>query len=83
MSRIPALASVKEFQKDEYGKSHATGYHCTGRIILNLWRILRGELTLGSYTFENCVKSVLKTRVPFIAHSTLSLWFHGGPKGRI
>lgn len=82
ISRVPGLATVKEFQNDEYGKSHATGYHSTGRIFLNLWRLLRGELTLGIYTFENCAHAVLQKRVPLVNHVNLASWFNGGPTGQ-
>lgn len=30
--------------EDEYGERHASGLHVTGRIILNLWRIMKGEV---------------------------------------
>jgi DNA polymerase zeta len=40
-------ASVKERQEDEYGQLHASGLHAAGRIILNLWRLLRGEVGLS------------------------------------
>jgi hypothetical protein len=39
-------ASVKERQEDEYGQLHAAGLHAAGRIILNLWRLLRGEVSV-------------------------------------
>ncbi|GMH43547.1 hypothetical protein BSKO_11469 [Bryopsis sp. KO-2023] len=78
ISRLPGIASVKEFQDDAYGRSHAAGYHSSGRIILNLWRVLRGEITLNIYTFESCSKAVLQKRVPFISHVTLASWFGSG-----
>lgn len=81
MSRVPGLSTVKEFQNDEYGKSHATGYHSAGRIFLNLWRLFRAELNLGIYTFENCVHAVLQKRVPLVNHANLASWFNGGPTG--
>ena len=75
------LKSVKENQNDEYGQLHASGLHCTGRIILNLWRTLRSELKLNIYTFESCVAAVLQLRVPHIPAHELAQWFGGGPSG--
>lgn len=31
-----------------------------GRIVLNLWRIFKSEITLNIYTFENCCFHILK-----------------------
>lgn len=45
LSRTPeGPSSIQEAageDADEYGRFHASGLHCTGRIILNLWRILK------------------------------------------
>jgi len=42
----------------------ASGLHVTGRIVLNLWRILRSDMALNIYTFENVVFKVLHQRYP-------------------
>ncbi|CAF3990569.1 unnamed protein product, partial [Rotaria sp. Silwood1] len=46
-----------------------------GRILLDLWRILRSEITLNIYTFENAIYHVLHERVPHYDISLLSKWF--------
>lgn len=46
-----------------------------GRVILNLWRILRSEISLNVYTFENCCFNILHERVPKYNYSTLTSWF--------
>ena len=46
-----------------------------GRILLDLWKILRSEITLNIYTFENAVYHVLHERVPHYELSLLSKWF--------
>ena len=46
-----------------------------GRILLDLWKILRGEITLNIYTFENTVYHVLHERVPRYELSVISKWF--------
>jgi DNA polymerase zeta len=49
--------------------------HYTGRIILNVWRLLRGEVALTSYTFENTSFHVLHERVPLFSLEQLFTWF--------
>lgn len=71
----------KDRQNDEYGQLHASGIHCTGRIVLNIWRILRSELKLNIYTFESCVAAVLQLRTPHVQPQVLTHWFNGGPAG--
>jgi DNA polymerase zeta len=34
-------------QKDEYGADHMSEIHIVGRIVLNLWRIMRHEVLLS------------------------------------
>ena len=71
----------KDQQNDEYGQLHASGIHCTGRIVLNVWRILRSELKLNIYTFESCVAAVLQLRTPHVQPQVLTHWFNSGPAG--
>eukprot|EP00854_Cymbomonas_tetramitiformis_P006039 gene6039-7257_t len=82
-SRVPELPSRRE-RADEYGESHASGIHLAGRVVLNLWRLLRSEVKLGIYTFENCVAAVLRHRVPHVPAHRLARWFTGaaGSGGR-
>jgi DNA polymerase elongation subunit (family B) len=86
-TRIDALLlllqvlSPKDRQNDEYGALHASGIHCTGRIVLNVWRILRSELKLNIYTFESCVAAVLQLRTPHVQPHVLTQWFNAGPAG--
>lgn len=46
-----------------------------GRVVLNLWRIFKSEISLNIYTFENCCYHILKERVPKYSFSDLSSWF--------
>ena len=73
----------KDRQNDEYGQLHASGIHCTGRIVLNVWRILRSELKLNIYTFESCMAAVLQLRTPHVQPQVLTHWFNGGPAGML
>ncbi len=54
VSCTPSTASIKEQMDDEYGRLHASGLHSTGRIILNLWRIMRGVGEGGVEDYERC-----------------------------
>ncbi|CAN7988516.1 unnamed protein product [Ixodes hexagonus] len=47
----------------------------TGRVVLNLWRIMRKEVTLNIYTFENVYYHVVHRRVPLYSFKTLTEWF--------
>jgi DNA polymerase zeta len=78
VSRSESVPGANERQDDEYGRLHASGIYVTGRIVLNLWRVLRGELKLQSYAFESCVSAVLGRRVPKFSAKTLSRWAVGG-----
>lgn len=52
-----------------------------GRIVLNLWRLLRKEVNLNVYTFENVYFHLLHKRTPLYAFHDLTSWFTSG-KGR-
>ncbi|EFJ43266.1 hypothetical protein VOLCADRAFT_66026, partial [Volvox carteri f. nagariensis] len=83
--RTPGAASIKEKQVgekgEERGETGGSGFYVTGRILLNLWRVLRGELKLGSYSFESCTAAVLGLRVPRVREQELAAWFAAGPPG--
>ncbi len=73
ISRVPLerveLAELGE--NDQYGWDHDSGIRVPGRIVLNMWRTIRAEVKLQSYSFENCVSSILKVRVPHIKRPAL------------
>lgn len=75
ISRSPSIPSHSEMLSDEYGQLHASGLHSAGRILLNLWRVLRSELKLSIYTFHNCVHALTRRRVPHFASAQLTAWF--------
>ena len=76
------VTSGAERRNDDYGQLHASGLHCHGRVVLNLWRLLRSELKLRIYTFESCVAAVLQLRTPHVPAWVLAQWFSKGPGGR-
>lgn len=53
----------------------STQLQVAGRIIINLWRLLRHEVTLQSYTFENIMYHVLHERVPLHSYKHLTCWW--------
>lgn len=58
-----------------YRKRKSSGIQLTGRITLNLWRLMRSELKLNPYTLENVALHVLGRRIPYFSNQTLSTWF--------
>ncbi|XP_033741299.1 uncharacterized protein LOC117328070 [Pecten maximus] len=78
LSRIPGEKTGSRFSasKDEYGADHMSEIHIVGRIVLNLWRLLKHEVTLNIYSFENVCYHVLHQRVPQFSFRTLSNWFN-------
>ncbi|CAN6575672.1 unnamed protein product [Malus baccata var. baccata] len=65
--------------EDEWGRTHASGVHVCGRIILNIWRLIRGEVKLNMYTVEAVAQAVLRRKVPYISNKVLAKWFSSGP----
>lgn len=75
------VAGPREGADDAYGRLHASGLHVTGRIVLNVWRLLRTDLKLNNYTLHNCAAAVLKQRLPCIGQTQLHAWWLQGPSG--
>ena len=71
MARAPPRSRLTS---EQYEARHSTTFHVAGRHVFNLWRIMRSEVTLGNYTFENVVFNVLGRRVPKYSLATLSEW---------
>ncbi|CAL8312592.1 unnamed protein product [Lota lota] len=77
LSRIPGDSKENHFQAawDNYGADTMTEINIIGRIVLNLWRIMKTEVTLNNYSFENVAFHVLHQRFPLFSGRTLSDWF--------
>ncbi|XP_059648523.1 DNA polymerase zeta catalytic subunit isoform X2 [Cornus florida] len=65
--------------EDEWGRTHASGVHVGGRIVLNVWRVMRGEIKLNMYTVEAVAEDVLRRKIPSIHCKVLTKWFSSGP----
>ncbi|XP_018577848.1 DNA polymerase zeta catalytic subunit isoform X2 [Anoplophora glabripennis] len=70
----PLLSRIKEDKKykDEGGQSEL---QITGRIVLDVWRLMRHEIALQSYTFESVIYHILHKRVPQYSFKDLSFWW--------
>ncbi|KAM9840374.1 DNA polymerase zeta catalytic subunit [Aulostomus maculatus] len=77
LSRVPGDSKENRFtaDRDEYGADTMTEINVIGRITLNLWRMMKTEVTLNNYSFENVAFHVLHQRFPLYSPRTLSDWF--------
>ena len=63
----PELGRIKDGGRargggGKYNREHKSAVKVTGRHVLNIWRMLKGEITLLQYTFENVAWNLLKLR---------------------
>lgn len=77
LSRV--IITSESIKRDQWGHQKSSVYKVTGRHMLNVWRLMKGELTLTSYTFENIAYNLLHDRVPHYSHATLTSWYMKGP----
>lgn len=73
LSRCVLYANVKH--GDRWGYTHTSAYNVSGRHMLNIWRVLRSELSLMSYTLENVCYNVLGCTLPHFLDYQLSKFF--------
>ncbi|XP_078505271.1 DNA polymerase zeta catalytic subunit isoform X2 [Lissotriton helveticus] len=77
ISRVPEDNKENRFaaEKDEYGADTMSEINVVGRIVLNVWRMMKNEVALTNYTFENVAFHVLHQRFPLFTLRVLSDWF--------
>ncbi|NXY81202.1 REV3L polymerase, partial [Alcedo cyanopectus] len=77
ISRVPDEKKDNRFapELDEYGSDTMSEINIIGRIMLNIWRMMRNEVTLMNYSFENVGFHVLHQRFPLFTSRVLSDWF--------
>ncbi len=75
LSRIPEQQDNITRSRSHMGADGSDVPVIVGRILLDLWKILRHEITLNIYTFENVIYHVLHERVPHYDLNLLSKWF--------
>ncbi|KAJ1955852.1 DNA polymerase zeta [Linderina pennispora] len=66
-------------EQDSWSYKKGAALSIAGRHVLNVWRLMRSELALTSYSFEKIAEEVLKEKVPHFTHSRISQWFLNGP----
>jgi DNA polymerase elongation subunit (family B) len=75
ISRVIHKSTYETHRRDEWGRTKQSGIHIRGRVILNAWRLMRHEVKLNIYTFENVVYNVLGIRYPHFSYQTRTKWF--------
>ena len=72
LSRTPDEVQRKPFEA--FGSEEEL--NIAGRILINVWRILRSEVSsLTSFTFENTSYQILEERHPYFTHFNLTKWW--------
>lgn len=64
ISRAPPKNAT--MANSQYDDRHTSTFKVVGRHVLNLWRIMRSELNLRMYTFENVAYKLLRRR--YVSH---------------
>jgi DNA polymerase zeta len=41
---------IDDVSENDWSHTHASGIHVGGRIVLNLWRLMRAEVKLNNYS---------------------------------
>ncbi|CAG9945520.1 unnamed protein product [Clonostachys rosea f. rosea IK726] len=60
---------------DRWGFNTTSTIRVTGRHMINIWRAMRGELSLLQYTMENIAWHLLHRRVPHYPWEVLTRWY--------
>jgi hypothetical protein len=74
LSRIPTEKPSPGNENDKYGEEHESGIYVTGRMTINLWRRMRSELKLFSYTIGSVSRHLLSRSFPEFSPQQLSSW---------
>nr|XP_039265405.1 LOW QUALITY PROTEIN: uncharacterized protein LOC120341041 [Styela clava] len=83
ISRVPADEQRNRHAAsgDAFGADNASELHVVGRLVLNLWRLMKTELALYDYTFESVAYHLLHERHPSYDHQTLTNWYDPPSRG--
>ena len=74
---------IDDVSENDWSHTHVSGIHVGGRIVLNLWRLMRAEVKLNNYSLEAVADEVLRRKIPLIPNRILNRWFATGPgRGR-
>lgn len=71
----------EKYQKHKYNsfiQKWGQAVNITGRVILNLWNIMRKEINLTNYELDHLCYHILKKRQPKFSYDTLTQWWFKG-----
>ncbi|XP_058825625.1 DNA polymerase zeta catalytic subunit [Topomyia yanbarensis] len=79
LSRVPTAEKVHVSEEEEQDllemHDYSSGLQIPGRILLDIWRLMRHEIALTSYSFENIMYHIMHRRVPRHSYKQLTrLW---------
>merc|ERR1719319_1997888 len=83
LSRIPG--SVKESRMNsadddnpgaQFNADTTSDITIAGRVIFNIWRLMKSEVNLTTYTLEAVCRAVLGQRRPYFSHRTVTEWWN-------
>lgn len=60
----------------QWSQRTTTTFKVTGRHVFNVWRIMRVEQTLSTYSFENVAFQLLRRRIPRYTPEALTTWYN-------
>lgn len=63
---------------DRWGYTHTSAIKINGRNLLNVWRIIKGELKITNYSIQNITYHLLHQTLPKYLNLQLSQWFSSG-----
>lgn len=66
---VAVCGCVCRDQNDDWGKNKQTDFWICGRILLNMWRLVRSEVKLGDYRLETVVEHLLGARLPLLTQT--------------
>lgn len=81
LSRTPGRDADKRNSRDEWGKTHGSGIWLTGRTVLNMWRLMRSELKLCSYTLQVSAMGAERAAAGFLLGAGGLRWRRGRGAG--
>ncbi|XP_048007670.1 DNA polymerase zeta catalytic subunit isoform X4 [Leguminivora glycinivorella] len=75
---VKEISRITEKNRQKRWRSEENDFEgrIIGRVMFNVWRLLRHELALSDYSFENCMYEILKERVPAYSAAQLATWWN-------
>ncbi|XP_045467770.1 DNA polymerase zeta catalytic subunit isoform X2 [Harmonia axyridis] len=71
---IPDISRVKD-KHLKFNEKETGDLRISGRVVLDLWRLLRHEIALQSYTIQSTVYEILQRRIPSYTFKDLTSWW--------